>query len=95
MFDLPKIAKLSRLNMSPELMKTLEPQMNDILAYVETLQKADTSSVDGFGLVETGTVMRPDQPVSGGSREERVSLSASHQSGMFLVPKVIGGDESA
>ncbi len=91
MFDIKNIAKLARLEVDEAQAAPLEAQVRDILHYVETLQKVDTSAIQGYGLSETPTFWRLDEAKEPGTtREERVGLARSHQNGMFLVPKVIG-----
>ncbi len=83
------------MNISPEQGKVLEGQVREIVAFVEVLQKVNTGSIEGYGLSEAETVQREDVEFSEGSPESRVSMAANHWNGMFLVPKVIGGGESA
>jgi aspartyl-tRNA(Asn)/glutamyl-tRNA(Gln) amidotransferase subunit C len=95
MFDLQKIARLSRLNLDDSQKKVLELQMREILTFVETLQQVDTSAIDGFGLPDSEMVFREDVVVSRGNSAEGIGLAPKIRDGMFLVPKIITGDEEA
>lgn len=90
MFDIHKIAKLSRLHLDPSQEKQICNQLETILGHVNSLQAVDTSSVEGYGLPETTSCFRDDEPVERGSVEERVRLADKVQRNMFFVPKVIG-----
>ena len=90
MFDIHKIAKLSRLHLEPTQEKSLCSQLETILGHVDSLQAVDTSAIDGYGLPETPSRFREDDPAEGGPTEERVRLAERVQRNMFFVPKVIG-----
>lgn len=90
MFDIHKIAKLSRLHLDPAQEKHLCSQLETILGHVNSLQSVDTSSIEGYGLPETASCFREDEPVERGPVEERVKLAERVQRNMFFVPKVIG-----
>ena len=90
MFDIHKIAKLSRLHLDQTQEQHLCRQLETILGHVDSLRAVDTSSVEGYGLPETASRLREDEAVDRGPVEERVSLAARVQRNMFFVPKVIG-----
>lgn len=95
MFNLQNVAQLARLRLSPEQEKILEPQLKEILEYVNTLQKADSTATPSANPPsELPTVFRDDVAVVSGTREERVDLAANSRDGLFLVPKVLGGGEA-
>lgn len=92
--DVRKVAKLAHLNISDEEAEIYEPQMNEIVAYVEQLNELDTSDVEPAigGLTPEGEAThadRDDTPRSSLSQEEALDQAPSAVEGHFRVPKVL------
>lgn len=92
--DIRKVAKLAHLEISEEEAGRYEPQMNDIVAYVEKLNELDTSDVEPAigGLTPEGEAThadRNDVPTASLTQEEALDQAPSAVEGHFRVPKVL------
>lgn len=92
--DIRKVAKLAHLEISEEEARRYEPQMNDIVAYVEKLNELDTSDVEPAigGLTPEGEAThadRNDVPTASLTQEEALDQAPSAVEGHFRVPKVL------
>ncbi|MFH0992412.1 MAG: Asp-tRNA(Asn)/Glu-tRNA(Gln) amidotransferase subunit GatC [bacterium] len=89
--DVAHIAKLARLEFSEEEQQKFTHQMNEILAYMEQLNKLDTTNVQPLShVIELGNVFRVDEVRPGLSTEEALSNAPAKTDRFFKVPKVIG-----
>ncbi|HUF03813.1 MAG TPA: Asp-tRNA(Asn)/Glu-tRNA(Gln) amidotransferase subunit GatC [Aridibacter sp.] len=92
--DVKKVAKLAHLNISDEEAEIYEPQMNEIVAYVEQLGELDTSDVEPAigGLTPEGEAThadRHDTLRTSLSQKEALDQAPSAIEGHFRVPKVL------
>ena len=92
--DIEKVAQLAHLELGEEELKTLGPQIADIVAYVEQLNELDTTNVEPAigGLTLEGEQTdsgRPDE--TGGSLGQKLALAEAPDpaEGHFRVPKVL------
>jgi aspartyl-tRNA(Asn)/glutamyl-tRNA(Gln) amidotransferase subunit C len=89
-FNLHYVAKLARLELSPEEEQRLEAQLRNILGYVEKLNEVNVDGVEPtahpFPLVN---VTRPDEPGVCLSHEEAMKNAPAQARGLFLVPKIV------
>lgn len=85
--DIKHLAKLSRLNTTPEEEKRFETQMQSIIEMVEKLPelKSDDSLVDPSNPMKC----REDIPENHFKREEILKNAPKVQAGCVVVPKVI------
>lgn len=89
--DVEHIAKLARLEFSEEEKQKFTHQLNDILAYVEQLNKLDTSKVEPLShVIELSNVFRDDAVKPGLTTEEALKNAPAKSEKFFKVPKVIG-----
>ena len=92
--DVDHIAALAHLQFTEEEKETFTQQMNQILDYMQQLNKLDTSAVEPLAhVIELKNVFRddvvkPSLPVS-----EALKNAPSADEEFFKVPKVIGGKE--
>jgi aspartyl-tRNA(Asn)/glutamyl-tRNA(Gln) amidotransferase subunit C len=88
--EVQQIARLARLSFSDEEQQTLLHDLNMILAYMEELNRAETSGVEPLSQVsELTNVFREDLPVPGLGPDE-VFRNAPRRTGeFFAVPRVI------
>ena len=90
--DVEHIAELARLEFTQEEKEKLTHQMNQILAYVETLNEIDTSNVEPLShVIELSNVFREDIVRSSYSRGEMLKNASHHTEEFFKVPTVLGG----
>ncbi len=92
--DVRKIAKLAHLEITDEEVDVYEPQMREIVAYVEQLNELDTSDVEPAigGLTAEGEATasdRDDQRTPSLSQDEALDQAPSAVEGHFRVPKVL------
>jgi aspartyl-tRNA(Asn)/glutamyl-tRNA(Gln) amidotransferase subunit C len=88
--DVEHIAGLARLSFTEDEKQKLTAQLNSILAYMEQLNKLDTSAVEPLShVIELSNVFRPDEAKPGLTSEEALKNAPSKTDRFFKVPKVI------
>ena len=84
------IAKLARIAVSDEEVAALEPELNNILGWIEQLQEVDVTGVEPMTAVIPNTLrMRADEVTDGGRRDAVLLNAPVAEHGFFAVPKVI------
>jgi aspartyl-tRNA(Asn)/glutamyl-tRNA(Gln) amidotransferase subunit C len=84
------IAKLARIAMSDEELARLEPELNNILGWIEQLAEVDTEGVEPLtAVIEQKLRLRDDVVTDGNCRDEVLANAPDAQHGFFAVPKVI------
>lgn len=92
--DVEHIAKLARLEFSPEEKEKFTHQLNRILEYVETLNRLDTSGVEPLSHVnDLQNRLREDEVKPGLSPEEALQNAPAKTDRFFKVPKTVKGEE--
>lgn len=88
--EVGRIARLARLELSPDETGRTRDQLNGILAFIEQLQAVDTSGIvpmahamDVVQRLRTDAVTEPDR------REAFQAIAPETEAGLYLVPKVI------
>ena len=92
--EVHRIAKLSRLELSPSEAEAVLPQLKAIFALVEEMQAVDTSNFAPLAhpilfLRDLAQPLRPDQVTEPDNREQNMQSAPAQQNGYFLVPRVI------
>lgn len=92
--DVRKIAKLAHLEITDEEVAMFEPQMADIVKYVEQLNELDTEEVEASigGLTADGEATeatRRDIVKESLGQKAALSEAPSASHGHFRVPKVL------
>jgi len=89
-FDIKYVARLARLNLTPEEETTLGAQLGNILGYIAKLKEVDVSHVEptahAFPIVN---VMRPDEVRPSLPQDEAMRNAPAKANGLFVVPKVV------
>jgi aspartyl-tRNA(Asn)/glutamyl-tRNA(Gln) amidotransferase subunit C len=85
------IAKLAHLELTPEERALFTRHLQQILSYAESLQALATADVPPMSHARSSEIFRTDSPVDGLSREAALAAGPDVESGLFRVPKVIGG----
>jgi aspartyl-tRNA(Asn)/glutamyl-tRNA(Gln) amidotransferase subunit C len=89
--DVDHIAKLARLEFTKEEKEKFTHQLNEILAYVEQLNKLDTGNVEPLAhVIDLNNVFRRDEVKPGLTTEEALKNAPAKTEKFFKVPKVIG-----
>ncbi|MFN3727059.1 MAG: Asp-tRNA(Asn)/Glu-tRNA(Gln) amidotransferase subunit GatC [Allosphingosinicella sp.] len=84
------IAKLARIAVSDEEVAALEPELNNILGWIEQLQEVDVTGVQPMTAVIPNKLrMRQDMVNDGGIRDDVLANAPAAEHGFFAVPKVI------
>lgn len=88
--DVQHVARLARLNLTPEEENMFTEQLNAILQYAEKLNELDTEGVDPTThVLPLSNVMRADE-VRESLPIEKVLLNApDEEDGQFKVPAVL------
>lgn len=88
--DVEHIAKLAKLEFSNAEKEKFTHQLNQILEYIEQLNKLDTSNVEPLShVIELSNVFRADEVKPGISTEEALKNAPAKTEDFFKVPKVI------
>jgi aspartyl-tRNA(Asn)/glutamyl-tRNA(Gln) amidotransferase subunit C len=88
--DVEHIAKLAKLEFTDAEKEKFTHQLNQILEYVEQMNKLDTGHVEPLShVIELSNVFRADEVKQGVSTEEALKNAPSKTEEFFKVPKVI------
>lgn len=92
--ELNRIARLARLEFTPEQADVLLGQINGFFDIVETMRALDTKGIQPlshpFDMVqEVSLRLMEDEVTEGNRRRDNQQTAPSVESGLFLVPKVI------
>ena len=84
------VARLARLELSPQDEDRLRADMDEMLAYVDKLNELDTKDVPPTAQVgEAGTPMRDDVVTNDPAADAMLSNAPSRDRNYFKVPKII------
>lgn len=84
------VAKLARLDLSEQEEVRMTGQMNDILSYMEKLNKLDTANVPAMShAIQLRNVFRPDEVQPSLDRGDALANAPETDGVSFIVPKVI------
>jgi aspartyl-tRNA(Asn)/glutamyl-tRNA(Gln) amidotransferase subunit C len=84
------VAKLARLQLSPEEADRMQKQLGAILDYVDQLGKVDIAGLEPLvQAVDTHNVMREDAPAGSLPRAEALKNAPEKTGDFFVVPKVV------
>lgn len=84
------VAKLARLELTPDEVERFTQDLGKILTMVEQLNEVDLSSIELSLHAEQPTVFREDKSVREFTREELMANSNNEEDGFFRVPKILG-----
>ena len=85
-----KVAKLARLKVDAKEEQNLKNELNNILEWVDKLQKVDTENIDPMLSVSNEPMpMREDIVTSKLDNEQILSNAPEKKAGFFVVPKVV------
>ena len=94
--DVLRLARLARLELTPEEVDLFTRQLSEILAFARQVNAVDTSAVDDAGTVAFASdpgVLRDDIVVPSLDRADVLELApdADRAAGLFKVPRVFKG----
>ena len=85
-----KVAKLARLKVDAKEEQNLKNELNNILEWVDKLQKVDTANIDPMLSVSNEPMpMREDKVTSKLENKQILSNAPEKKTGFFVVPKVV------
>jgi len=85
------VARLAHLSLTPEEREIFARQLDEVLAYAESIHALDTRDVEPMSHAVTAEVLRDDVPVPELPRERALAAAPDADSGLFRVPRIIGG----
>ncbi|HZT22505.1 MAG TPA: Asp-tRNA(Asn)/Glu-tRNA(Gln) amidotransferase subunit GatC [Verrucomicrobiae bacterium] len=89
-FDIQYIARLARLELTPDEEKKMSAQLGRILDYIEKLRTVDVSEIEPTAhAVPLVNVTRPDVVCPSLPREEALRNAPVQVNGLFMVPKIV------
>jgi aspartyl-tRNA(Asn)/glutamyl-tRNA(Gln) amidotransferase subunit C len=84
------VARLARLELSPEEEQSLQANMSEILAYADKLNELDTTGIEATTQVgEAGTPMREDVVTNQPCPDELLRNAPARVGNFFKVPRII------
>jgi len=88
--DIEKVARLARLELSGEEKETFGEQLEQILTYMEQLNRLDTAGVEPTShAIPIHNVFREDEMRPSFSQEEALGIAPEEEDGHFRVPRII------
>jgi len=85
------VAQLAHLSLTPEERQTFARQLDQVLAYAESIQALDTRDVEPMSHALTSEALRDDVPAPELPREKALAAAPDADDGLFRVPRVLGG----
>lgn len=88
--DIAYVARLARLELSQDEEKQYAKQLNDILEYIDKLNKLDTKDVEPTShVLPIANVMRQDKREASLPVDETLNNAPLKEGNFFKVPKII------
>jgi aspartyl-tRNA(Asn)/glutamyl-tRNA(Gln) amidotransferase subunit C len=88
--DIEKVVRLARLELSEEEKKTFGNQLDQILTYMEQLNRLDTTGVEPTShAIAIQNAFREDETKPSFPREEVLGIGPDQEDGYFKVPRII------
>ncbi len=85
-----KVAKLARIKIDPKEEYNLKCELNNILEWVDKLQKVDTKNTEPMLSVSNESMPLREDKVTSKIENEQILLNAPEKkAGFFVVPKVV------
>ena len=85
------VARLAQLSLTPEERETFARQLDEVLAYAESIQALDTREVEPMSHAGTSESLRDDSPAAELPRERALEAAPDTDGALFRVPRVLGG----
>lgn len=85
------LAKLAHLDLRADEKALFARHLQQILSYAESLQSLSTDDVPPMSHAASAEIFREDTAAAELPRETALREAPDHDSGLFRVPRVIGG----
>lgn len=90
--EIEKLAKLARLEFSPEEIEKLQGSLGDLVGYLDTLKQLDLDGVEPMTAVDDSPrPLRPDVRADMLPKDKALANAPEVNLEHFSIPKVIGG----
>jgi aspartyl-tRNA(Asn)/glutamyl-tRNA(Gln) amidotransferase subunit C len=88
--DVQYVARLARLQLTPEEEQTFGAQLGQVLDYIEKLKQVDVSGIEPTPHpVPMVNVTRPDEVRPSLPNEAALRNAPARANGLFIVPKIV------
>jgi aspartyl-tRNA(Asn)/glutamyl-tRNA(Gln) amidotransferase subunit C len=88
--DIEKVAKLARLELSSKERETFGNQLDQILTYMEQLNRLDTKGIEPTShAIPVYNAFREDETRPSSPKEEVLGIGPEEEKGHFKVPRII------
>ena len=88
--DVGYVARLARLNLTPEETALFQGQLNQVLEYMNQLRAQDVAGVEPTAHARSlANVFRADDPAPGLDRETVLAQAPAARQGLFILPRII------
>jgi aspartyl-tRNA(Asn)/glutamyl-tRNA(Gln) amidotransferase subunit C len=88
--DIEKVAKLARLQLSSQEREILGNQLDQILTYMEQLNRLDTKGIEPTShAIPVYNAFREDEARPSSPKEEVLGIGPEEEEGHFKVPRII------
>jgi aspartyl-tRNA(Asn)/glutamyl-tRNA(Gln) amidotransferase subunit C len=88
--EVRRIARLARIELSPEEVERTGQQLNGIFGLIEQLKAVDTTGIEPMAhAVDVAQRLRQDRVAEPDQREAFQRIAPETEAGLYLVPKVI------
>lgn len=85
-----RVARLSRLKLSPQEVTKFTGQLQQVLHYVEQLNEVDSANVEPMAhAIELANVFRADEPRPSLPRDAALANAPKSDGNYFLVPPIL------
>jgi aspartyl-tRNA(Asn)/glutamyl-tRNA(Gln) amidotransferase subunit C len=85
------VARLAHLSLTADEREAFARQLDQVLAYAESIQSLDTANVEPMSHAAASETFRPDVPHESLPRETVMASAPDQGEGLFRVPRVLGG----
>ena len=88
--DIEKVARLARLELSEQEKEVLGNQLEQVLSYMEQLNRLDTTGIEPTShAIPVYNAFREDETRPSLSKEEVLGIAPDQEEGHFKVPRII------
>ena len=88
--DIEKVARLARLELSEKEMETFGNQLDQILTYMEQLNRLDTKGIEPTShAIPVYNAFRQDETNPSFPKEDVLGIAPAEEEGHFKVPRII------
>jgi aspartyl-tRNA(Asn)/glutamyl-tRNA(Gln) amidotransferase subunit C len=86
-----RVARLARLSLTDDERNTFARQLDQILAYAESIQALDTDGVEPMSHASGTERFREDAPAKSLDRERALAEAPDAADGLFRAPRILAG----